>query len=166
MTEPIKLPPDVVTSRLVMEGINKHVGRDIEQWVNEQLRLAVEQNNAELRAKVRDADWAYDSAAKRADKMEQERDELRAEVEREGKMRVQAVEGLLRVINRAEKAEAEAERLLEALSQAALVAHSGGLASMSQADVLTAVRRITLPYWDRSMPPEKVRTALARKETT
>jgi len=59
---------------------------------------------------------------------------------------------------------AEVERLREALSWAAMAAHSGGLASMSQKDALIAVRRITLPYWDRSMPPEKVRAALARKD--
>lgn len=46
---------------------------------------AMQQAAAELRrlhGEVKDADWAYDSAAKRADTMEQERDKLRAEVER------------------------------------------------------------------------------------
>jgi hypothetical protein len=67
MSEPIKLPPDVVTSRLVMEGINKHVGRDIEQWVNEQLRLAVEQATAELRAEVERLRFALTRISGRCD---------------------------------------------------------------------------------------------------
>ena len=52
MTEPIKLPPDLLAGTLVREGVNKHRARDIEQWMNEEMRLAVEQNTAELRAEV------------------------------------------------------------------------------------------------------------------
>jgi len=52
MTEQIKLPPDLLAVTLVREGVNKHRARDIEQWMNEKMALAVEQNTAELRAEV------------------------------------------------------------------------------------------------------------------
>ena len=52
MTEPIKLPPDLLTVTLLREGVNKHRARDIEQWMNEKMALAVEQATAELRAEV------------------------------------------------------------------------------------------------------------------
>ena len=52
MTEPIKLPPHLLAVTLVREGVNKHRARDIEQWMNEKMALAVEQNTAELRAEV------------------------------------------------------------------------------------------------------------------
>jgi hypothetical protein len=52
MTEPIKLPPDLLTVTLVREGVNKHRARDVEQWMNEKMAQAVEQNPAELRAEV------------------------------------------------------------------------------------------------------------------
>jgi ribosomal protein L17 len=43
MTEPIKLPPDLLAHVLVREGVNKHRARDIEQWMNEQITVAAEQ---------------------------------------------------------------------------------------------------------------------------
>jgi hypothetical protein len=52
MTEPIKLPPDLLTVTLVREGVNKHRAREVEQWMNEKMAQAVEQNPAELRAEV------------------------------------------------------------------------------------------------------------------
>jgi hypothetical protein len=52
MTEPIKLPPYLLAGTLVREGVNKHRARDIEQWMNEEVALAVEQATAELRAEV------------------------------------------------------------------------------------------------------------------
>ena len=57
--EPIKLPPDLLAHVLVREGVNKHRARDIEQWMNEQMRLAVEQATADLRAELASvlADW-------------------------------------------------------------------------------------------------------------
>jgi hypothetical protein len=52
MTEPIKLPPYLLAGTLVREGVNKHRARDIEQWMNEEVALAVEKATAELRAEV------------------------------------------------------------------------------------------------------------------
>jgi len=52
MTEPIKLPPDLLAGTLVREGVNKHRARDIEQWMNEKMALAVEQATAELKAQI------------------------------------------------------------------------------------------------------------------
>ena len=43
MTEPIKLPPDLLAVTLVREGVNKHRARDIECWMNEKMAQAVEQ---------------------------------------------------------------------------------------------------------------------------
>jgi len=57
MSEPIKLPPDLLAVTLVREGVNKHRARDIECWMNEKMAKAdekmakaVEQNTAALRA--------------------------------------------------------------------------------------------------------------------
>ena len=141
MTEPIKLPPDVITSRLVMEGINKHVGRNIEQWVNEQFSLAVEQATADLRERLARAEalaetWKNEAMLcgahqgidnhqrllDRIEKAEAERNEvlkatadLRAELTREGSLREQVADDLARVIQRAEKAEAERDEARAAL---------------------------------------------------
>jgi hypothetical protein len=52
MTEPIKLPPDLLTVTLVREGVNKHRARDVEQWMNEKMAQAVERATAELRDEV------------------------------------------------------------------------------------------------------------------
>ena len=52
MSEPIKLPPDLLAGTLVREGVNKHRARDIEQWMNEKMALAVEHATGELRAEV------------------------------------------------------------------------------------------------------------------
>lgn len=50
MSEPIKLPPDLLAVTLVREGVNKHRARDIECWMNEKMTQAVEQATTELRA--------------------------------------------------------------------------------------------------------------------
>ena len=50
MSEPIKLPPDLLAVTLAREGVNKHRARDIECWMNEKMALAVEQATAALRA--------------------------------------------------------------------------------------------------------------------
>jgi hypothetical protein len=96
MTEPIKLPPYLLAGTLVREGVNKHRARDIEQWMNEEVALAVEQNTAELRAEVerlraelaikadnlRGAEGAIAVLLDQRDKCIAQRDEAHAEVER------------------------------------------------------------------------------------
>jgi hypothetical protein len=52
MTEPIKLPPDLLAVTLVREGVNKHRARDIEQWMNEKMAQAVESATGALHAEV------------------------------------------------------------------------------------------------------------------
>ena len=52
MTEPIKLPPDVLTKHLVERGMDKHAARVVEQWANEIMRRYVEQATADLRAGI------------------------------------------------------------------------------------------------------------------
>jgi hypothetical protein len=41
---------------------------------------------------------------------------------------------------------------LSTLKQIADLAHSGGLAGLSQAEALVAICRLTLPYWDKARP--------------
>jgi len=43
------------------------------------------------------------------------------------------------------------------LAQVADLAHSGGLANLSEADALVAIRRLTLPQWDRSGSEQELR---------
>jgi hypothetical protein len=52
MTEPIKLPPDLLAVTLVREGVNKHRARDIECWMNEKMAQAVESATGALQAEV------------------------------------------------------------------------------------------------------------------
>jgi cell division septum initiation protein DivIVA len=86
MTEPIKLPPDLLAVTLVREGVNKHRARDIECWMNEKMALAVEQATAELRAEVERlrADHAtlLDNASIEVRRLRAESNKMEAEVER------------------------------------------------------------------------------------
>ena len=52
----------------------------------------------------------------------------------------------------------------EAMRKVAAIAHSGGLLNMSEADALTAIRRLSLPYWGKEEKPEQVRSTLAGQQ--
>ena len=52
----------------------------------------------------------------------------------------------------------------EAMRKVAAIAHSGGLLNMSEADALTAIRRLSLPYWGKEEKPEQVHAALAGQQ--
>lgn len=56
----------------------------------------------------------------------------------------------------------EIERLRERLRKIASVAHAGGAVSMSEEDVVVAVRRMTIPHWDGIAKPEHVLRAIDR----
>jgi len=58
---------------------------------------------------------------------------------------------------------AELRRLHAALTNAATIAHCGGLWGMSEAEALVSVRRITLPHWDMVGSPH-ARAAIAKAE--
>jgi len=73
MTEPIKLPPGLLAVTLVREGVNKHRARDIEQWMNEKMAQAVEQNTAELLKELTILQRWYEDVLMRAEKAEAER---------------------------------------------------------------------------------------------
>ena len=47
------------------------------------------------------------------------------------------------------------------LKRIATIAHCGGIANMSVDDALTAIRKITLPYFDREASDEEVRAVIA-----
>jgi len=42
----------------------------------------------------------------------------------------------------------------DCLNHIAELAHNGGLADLSEGDALTAIRRLTLPYWSRTSGSE------------
>lgn len=52
----------------------------------------------------------------------------------------------------------------DAMRKVAAIAHSGGLLNMSEADALTAIRRLSLPYWGKEEKPEQVRSTLAGQQ--
>ncbi len=54
----------------------------------------------------------------------------------------------------------------EAMRKVAAIAHSGGLLNMSEADALTAIRRLSLPFWAKEEKPEQVRSTLAPQQPT
>ncbi len=43
---------------------------------------------------------------------------------------------------------------LTTLKRIADLAHAGGLAMLSEADTLVAIRRLTLPYWNKGRPTD------------
>lgn len=51
----------------------------------------------------------------------------------------------------------------EAMRKVAAIAHSGGLIDMSPHDALTAIRRLSLPYWGKEEKPEQVHATLATR---
>jgi chromosome segregation ATPase len=124
MTEPIKLPPDLLAHVLVREGVNKHRARDIEQWMNEQITVAAEQATADLRAELsamtKRADeihkW-YDVVLERAENAEAERDEARATLDRCKAVNDATAEGWRETQAELDEARAEVERLREALNE-------------------------------------------------
>jgi hypothetical protein len=77
MTEPIKLPPYLLAGTLVREGVNKHRARDIEQWMNEEVALAVEKATAELLRELTILQRWYADVSMRAEKAEAEVERLR-----------------------------------------------------------------------------------------
>ena len=99
MSEPIKLPEAL---RLADVPICQ---RSLEWQSNATAELR------RLHAEVRDADWAYDSAAKRADKMQQERDEARKDRDDVLASYADACKQLLEAEKAGDEARAEVERL-------------------------------------------------------
>ena len=47
------------------------------------------------------------------------------------------------------------------MHKVAAIAHSGGLIGMDPHEALTAIRRLSLPYWRKEEKPEQVDAALA-----
>lgn len=58
------------------------------------------------------------------------------------------------------EAEMNLRKLKEDLKRVALIARCGGLAGMPQADALTVIRKITIPYFDTFMSSAQTREAL------
>lgn len=52
----------------------------------------------------------------------------------------------------------------ETMRKVAAIAHSGGLIDMSPHDALTAIRRLSLPYWGKEEKPEQVHAALITQQ--
>ena len=51
--------------------------------------------------------------------------------------------------------------LVDALEKVALIAHAGGLATMTQDGAMNTIRKLTLPYFDLSKTTDETITALA-----
>lgn len=49
------------------------------------------------------------------------------------------------------------------LKRIAMIAHYGGLANMTKDDALTAIRKITIPYFDRDASDEEARAVIMDK---
>lgn len=54
-----------------------------------------------------------------------------------------------------DEAMANYQMALARLAEIAAIAHDGGLRGMSEADALVAIRRLTLPHWNKSTPRAK-----------
>lgn len=52
----------------------------------------------------------------------------------------------------------------EAMRKVAAIAHSGGLIGLDEDEALTAIRRLSLPYWQKEEKPEQVHAALAAQQ--
>lgn len=59
---------------------------------------------------------------------------------------------------------AAAPELLELLKGVAAIAHSGGLAGMSESEALAAIRKATLVHWDKTASDTQTRAAIAKAE--
>lgn len=46
----------------------------------------------------------------------------------------------------------------------AIIAHTGGIAGMTESDVLRAIRKLVLPFWNRKVDREALDEALANVE--
>jgi hypothetical protein len=57
------------------------------------------------------------------------------------------------MITRSKNVKAQIPELI--LKEIAEIAHNGGLCGLNEADALTSIRRLTLPYWDKRRPDEK-----------
>jgi hypothetical protein len=118
MTEPIKLPSGLLTVTLVREGVNKHRARDIEQWMNEKMALAVESATGALQAEVEslrdenDEDQSVIAIWRgRTQRAEAERDEARAEALEQARLNGMGSEREARLIAQVQEARAELARL-------------------------------------------------------
>jgi hypothetical protein len=52
----------------------------------------------------------------------------------------------------------------EAMRKVAAIAHSGGLLGLEEGEALTAIRRLSLPYWQKEERPEQVHATLAAQQ--
>ena len=100
------------------------------------------------------------------DDVRKQNQELRAEVER---LREDGNTTAMDLADERDAARAEVERLRAELRAVATIAHEGGLAELGEGPPLTAIRRRTLCWWDRTGSRAdayaRVRAAMKHKET-